>query len=59
MQDGGRRYAAGQPDPIDDRLDRRAGVPHLVDDQHAVAVQQRIARELQEQRLIECSPLSK
>ena len=51
VEDGGRRDAAGLADALGDRVDRRAAVPDLVDDQDPLAAQQRVGRELEERRV--------
>src|SRR6476646_6321381 len=50
MEDGGRGDAAGLEDAVRDRVDGGAAVPDLVDDQDALAAEQRVGRELQERR---------
>ena len=52
VEDRGRGCAARESDALDDRLDRRAGVPDLVDDQDTLAMEQRVRGELQECRLV-------
>src|SRR5215208_5208121 len=52
VEDGRRRFAARESNALDDGLDRRARVPDLIDDEHALVVQQRIARKLQEHGLV-------
>src|ERR1044071_3539838 len=52
MEGRGRRVAAGESNALDDRLDRRPGVPDLIDDEDLLAAQQRIGWELQERGLV-------
>src|SRR4029077_20878329 len=51
VEDGGGGDAAGLEDAVRDRVDGGAAVPDLVDDQDALAAEQRVGRELEERRL--------
>ncbi len=51
MEHRGDRVAAGLADPVGHGVDGRAAVPHLVDDEDALAAQERVGRELEERRL--------